>query len=97
MRTVKQICGDGCMTVTEGTWYWLLALWIASHLPISFKAWTWVYDHTSESAWQPGHSGQDICHKCGRDRQERGEELVPYYRAELVPCETCTDRGQTNG
>lgn len=60
MRTVKQICDEGCMTITEGAWYWLLALWIDEHLRfLPWRVWTWINDHVKESAWRPGHIGQE--------------------------------------
>lgn len=94
MRTVKQICGEGCMTITEGPWYRLLALWLVDHIPnVPWTIWLWAYDHVKESPWQPGHIGQSICHKCGRDRDE---DSARYYRAELVPCEQCRDGGESH-
>lgn len=60
MRVVSQICDEGCMTITEGAWYWLLVLWIADHLKfLPLRAWVWVYDHVEDSVWRPGHIGQE--------------------------------------
>lgn len=85
MRVVKQLCGEGCMNITEGPWYWLLALWLADRLHLPFRAWAWVYDHTSESPWQPGHIGEPTCPKCWRELalEVDGPDRIDY--AALCP------------
>lgn len=95
MRVVNYLCGDGCMNITEGPWYWLLALWLADRLPIPLKAWTWVYDHTKESTWQPGHIGYPTCPKCWRDLSL--EVDGPAFVAYEAHCPTCRDGGESHG
>lgn len=59
MRIVENVCGEGCLTVIEGRWWWLIAMKIADRLPLPLKVWVWFYDHTTETVWRPGHIGEE--------------------------------------
>lgn len=61
MKRIQRLCGEGCLTIVEGRWYWMVAMAIVDRIPaIPFKVWCWFYDHTTESVWQPGHIGERI-------------------------------------